>query len=91
MSDSKVYYLDNGNVMGVDPVDLARWYMDCNRKGDFNPRPPGENEASAYIHYNADDLSEYDDPEYFLSTMIRSIFLKDWLAMCERPVCGRCS
>ncbi len=65
----KVTYLDNGSVMEADPAELARWYMDCYRRGDFWIAPPGEHAAASLIDFEL-PLDEYDDPGYFLEELI---------------------
>jgi|10_taG_2_1085330.scaffolds.fasta_scaffold00399_38 hypothetical protein len=64
----RVCYVLDGIVYEANPVSLANWYMECMRKQDFNKKPPGD---SMNVHVDFElPLYEYDDPEYFLDTLM---------------------
>jgi hypothetical protein len=69
MSNGKIRYLDNGDVMEADAAEVARWYMNCLRQGDFSANPPGEPTTAGRIDFGY-PLHQYDDAEYFLHDLL---------------------
>lgn len=67
--DGKVRYLVNGKVMEADAVEVARWYMECLRTGNFRPSPPGSPAVTGKVDFDQ-PLDEYDDAAYFLHDLL---------------------
>lgn len=68
-----IYLSEDNKVMAADAAEVARWYMECFRLGNFRLLPvPGFQTQADHVDYSR-PFHEYDDCGYFLESLLVSV------------------